>query len=251
MSTSAWLGKKTLSGALVVLAASGLLMAGCVTTPPSRADYAVPPEPVVALQPGDVLDIQFVYWADLDSSQTVRPDGKIAMKLVGDVAVQDKTPEEVRQALLQAYASKLKNPDINVVVKSYDSQRIYVGGEVRNPGVLQLRGRMTALDAVMMAGGPLKESAKMRTVVLVRNIGGKQIAQSINLKRGLQRPDSEPVYLAPCDILFVPRSTIDRVDQWVDQYVNKIIPRNTAMNMTFFKDVGPGASSASTTANGY
>ncbi len=239
MSTSAWLGK-TVSWALVVLMAAGMLLTGCVTTPPPRADFPAPPEPVVALQPGDVLDIEFVYWPELTTSQKIRPDGRVALKLVGDVAVQDKTPDQVRQELLQLYAGKLVNPEINVVVKSYDSQRVYVGGEVRNPGVMPLHGRMTALDALMMAGGPSKESAKLRTVVVIRRAGDKQVAQSINLKRSLQRPDSEPFYLAPCDIIFVPRSTIDRVDQWVEQYVNKIIPRNTAMNMTFFKDIGPG-----------
>ena len=237
-------------GAGIGLMAMVLVMAGCVTTPPPMADFPTPPEPVIGLQPGDVLNFQFVYWPELSDSQTVRPDGKVALKLVGDVPVQDQTPDQVRQKLVELYADKIKSPDINVVVQSYDSQRIYVGGEVHNPGVIALRGRMTAMDALFMAGGPLKESAKLKTVVVVRVADGKHVAQSIDLRRTLQEPDSDPFYLAPCDIIFVPRTTIDRVDQWVEQYINKIIPRNATTNMSFYKDVGPGPIKNATTPSG-
>lgn len=232
--------RQRLVAGLGVIAA--LLLAGGCVTPPHQADFPAPPEPIVALQPGDVLDLQFVYWPDLSDSQTIRPDGKVALKLVGDVKVQDLAPDQVRVKLNELYADKIKNPEINVVVKSYDSQRVYVGGEVRQPGVMALRGQMTALDALMMAGGPIKQSAKLKKVVVVRRINGQQVAQSINLKRALQKPDSEPFYLAPCDIIFVPRVTIDRLDQWVDQYINQLIPRSTTMNMTFFKDIDPATS---------
>lgn len=226
--------------AVLGMVAVMVLAGGCVTTPPHRADFPAPPEPVVTLQAGDNLNFEFLYWPDLNATQMVRPDGKISLQMIGDVEVKNLTPDQVKTKLEELYADKLKNPSINVTVKSYDSQRVYVGGEVRTPGAMPFLEGMTALDALMMAGGPLKQSARLRTVVVVRNWEGKQVAQRINLKRSLKKAETEPFFLEPCDVIFVPRITIDRVDQWVDQYINQVIPRNTTANMTFFKDVGPG-----------
>lgn len=231
-----WHGWQWTAAAMLLLA----LSAGCATTAPPPEPFAAPAEPVVRLQPGDTLRLDFLYWPELNEQQAVRPDGNISLKLVGDVLAQDLTPEELRGHLITAYSDTLKNPEINVVVESYDSQRVYVGGEVRTPGVLRIQGRMTAMDAVLQAGGFVKESAKMKQVIVIRQADGRQYAQRINLKRALNKPETEPFLLAPRDIIYVPRTNIDRVDQWVEQYVNRIIPRNTTMNMTFFKDIGPG-----------
>ncbi len=227
-------------GTVIAVLLLPVVMAGCATSAPPAEPFIEPAEPVVRLQPGDVLRLDFVYWPELNEQQAIRPDGNISLKLVGDVMAQELTPDELRQRLVTAYADKLKDPEINVVVTSYDSQRVYVGGEVRTPGVLRIQGRMTAMDAVLQAGGFVKESAKMKQVIVIRQAEGRQYAQRVNLKRALNKPESEPFYLAPRDIVYVPRTNIDRVDQWVEQYINRIIPRNTTLNMTFFKDIGPG-----------
>lgn len=217
----------------MALIAVALIPLGCVTTPermPAAGEpsdgWPAPREPKVILQPGDELTVKFSYWPELDEAQKVRPDGKISLQLVGDVGVQGLSPEELRQHLLDVYSDKLKDPEITVIVTSFGSHRVYVGGEVRTPGVLMMTGRMTALEAVMQAGGFLPQTAKMRNVVIVRERDGKQYARTLDLRRPLEKPESDVFYLEPYDVVFVPQTNIDKVDQWVEQYINRIIPRN-------------------------
>jgi polysaccharide export outer membrane protein len=219
---------------VAVLAVLTLAMAGCQTVPPENpANWPVSQEPRVELQPGDQLRILYTYWPELNEEQAIRPDGKVALQLVGDVQAAGYTPDELRAHLLQLYAGKLKDPEIVVAVDGFSGQRVYVGGEVRQPGVLPLSGRMTVLEAIMQAGGPIKQSAKLSTVVLVRMRDGQRHARSINVAKALSEPESEPVFLEPYDVIFVPRTAIDQVNQFVDQYIDEIIPRSVYWNLTY------------------
>ena len=218
-----WVWRRAFSA--VVVAAVGVLVMGCVTvTPPETAEFPEAEEVRVVLQPGDSLQVRFAYWPELDTQQSIRPDGKIALQLVGEVTAGGLTPEEVRAELLSLYADKLIDPEITIVVASLAGQRVYVGGEVLVPGLVAMQGRLTALEAIMQAGGFKKESAKLATVVVIRRRDDKQYARSLNLRKALEEPSSEPFFLEPFDVVYVPRTNIDRLDQFVDQYINQIIP---------------------------
>lgn len=220
------------------------VLSGCQTTPPVTEEWPETVEPVVLLQPGDQLRIRFPYWPELEDEQAIRPDGKIALNLVGDVQAAGKTPDDLRTDLLAMYEDKIKDPEITVIVKSFDSHRVYVGGEVMRPGIFPLQGQTTILSALMMAGGPNKTSAKMKNVVVVRLRDGKQYAQSFDVRDMIGNPESQAFFLEPSDVVFVPRTFIDQVDQWVDQYINEIVPRN--VYMTFTKDVSNPSLSSDT-----
>ena len=209
-------------------------ISGCITTPPPSESFPVAAEPKVVLQPGDVLQVKFLYWPELnEEKQSIRPDGMISLQLVGDVQAQGRTPDELRTNLLDIYQDKLIEPEISVVVNALDSHRVYVSGEVPNPGLVMINGRLTALEAIMQAGGFLKESAKKRTVVVVRQRDGRQFSTTLDLRKALEEPESDPFLLEPYDIVFVPPTNIDQVDQWVEQYVNKIVPRSVHWGFTY------------------
>ena len=78
------------------------------TTPPQ--DYQV--------QVGDLLDIKFFFNPELNESIPVRPDGRIALQLVGEISVVGHTVEEIREILIQNYAGQLKNPEIAVLLRT-------------------------------------------------------------------------------------------------------------------------------------
>jgi len=202
------------------------LLGGCATGSPNPIGPADCPDAEVVLQPGDVLGVKFPYCPELNEEQAIRPDGKIALQLVGEVEAAQRTPEQLRTELLTLYESKLKNPELTVIVSAFRGRRVYVGGEVSKPGVVMMEGRLTVLGAIMEAGGFLKQSARMSNVIVVRERDGKQHATSVNLNKALQRRESGPFYLEPYDIVYVPRTRIDRVDQWVDQHINQIVPQN-------------------------
>lgn len=215
-------------------------MVGCHHTPPVEpAEWPEALAPELHIQPGDQLMVRFTYTPELDEEQLVRPDGMISLPLIGGVAVAGQSPEQVRENLKTLYASKLRDPEINVVIRGLESQKVYVGGEVLRPGVLPMSGPTTALQAVMAVGGFNKQSAKPSTVVILRQRGDRQYGRTIDLEKALEEPSSEPFYLEPFDIVFVPRTRIDRANQWVDQYINRMIPDNVnfGLNYTFFREV--------------
>jgi protein involved in polysaccharide export with SLBB domain len=178
----------------------------------------------VALAPGDVLEVKFFYTPDLNEVQTVRPDGKITLQLIGEVEVERKSPAELQEELIKLYTSHLKTPEIAVIVRSFYERRVYVGGQVMAPGIVEMPGTMTLLEAIMHAGGFNVKEAEVRNVIVIRHINGQRYGQSINLKPALTGDKVQPFYLAPKDIIYVPQTTIAKVDQWVDQHINKIIP---------------------------
>jgi len=215
------------AGLLVVV----VILGGCITkTPPAETeDWPEAQEVKLVLQPGDTIDVRYAYWSDFDQQQFVRPDGQITLPLVGAVEAAGMTPEELTAHLNEIYADKLKDPEISVIVRSLDSQRVYVCGEVRAPGMIRMSGQTTALDAIIEAGGFVSWSAKVKNVVVIRHRDGKRYARSLDLRRALRDPTSDPFYLEPHDVVFVPRTVINVVDQYVEQYVNQIIPRNVHM----------------------
>ena len=180
--------------------------------------------PVVALAPGDVLEFKFFYTPDLNEVQTIRPDGKIMLQLIGEVEVEGKSPAELREKLIKLYTPHLKTPEIAVIIQSFYERRVYVGGQVMTPGIVEMPGTMTLLEAIMQSGGFNVREAEVRNVVVIRHINGQRYGQSIDMKPALTGDEVQPFYLAPKDIVYVPQTTIAKVDQWIDQHINKIIP---------------------------
>jgi protein involved in polysaccharide export with SLBB domain len=186
--------------------------------------------PHVALVPGDVLEVKFFYTPDLNESQIVRPDGKIALQLVGEVEAGGKSPAELRDELLVLYTPHLKTPEITIVIRSFYDRRVFVGGKVMAPGIVEMLGRMTLLEAIMQVGGFDLREAEVQNVVVIRHINGQRYGQSIDLKPALTGDEVQPFYLEPKDIVYVPQTTIAKVNQWIDQHINKIIP-DTGFNI--------------------
>ena len=209
-----------------------ILAVGCVAGPglvggaPETGTQEFPEtlaRPAVYLTPGDVIAVNFLYWPELDQEQEIRPDGKISLQLVGHIGVADLTVEELDQRLMELYANKIKEPEITTIVRSFGNRKAYVGGEVTNPGYVELTDQMTALEAVMSTGGFEKYGANLSDIVVIRHMDGQRYAKLLNFELPVDDPDSILI-LAPRDIIYVSRTRIDQVNQLVDQYINRIIP---------------------------
>lgn len=99
--------------------------------------------------PPDVIYITSLHVAEINNNmQRVRPDGKINLPLLGEVAVAGKTPKEIEQLLTEAAHKYYDKVAATVEVRSYESQRFYVFGQVVFPGPLPWTGRDTLLDAL-------------------------------------------------------------------------------------------------------
>lgn len=220
-------GARGLSKASRALVAAALLgLAG----PAARAQNPPPPpaaaEPTSAyrLAPGDVIEIKLFYSPELNDQLTVRPDGYVTVQRVGEVLAAGRTPAELTDALTQAFARFQKHPEVTVIVREFEAQRAYVGGEVATPGIVPLRGRVTLAQAVMASGG-LKLSARGGKVILLHHLGANNASvETVDLGAVLSGRGADLV-LRPYDVVYVPASGIAKVGRFVEQYINAIVPR--------------------------
>ena len=199
-----------------VLMALLILPTLCVAQP-TPAPYRV--------QVNDVLEFMFFKNTELNQTQTVGPDGVVSLQLIGSVQVGGRTVEDITAEVTKRYAKELVLPQVTVAVKEYSGLKVYVGGEVNAPGIQVYRGGLTALQAVVAAGG-FKTTASLSSVVLIhKGPSGEPVGALVDLSRVLKHAEVErDVALAPADIIFVPRSGIANVNLFVEQYFLKMWP---------------------------
>ena len=188
----------------------------------ARGTYVTPPFELL-LEAGDQVEVEFLGAPHLNKNQVVRPDGRISLQLVGEVDVQGKSPAALQEELIRLYQPQLQQAELSVTVTS--PRPVYVSGQVRTPGRINMDRPFSALEAIMQAGGFEEREAAVKKVVIIRHEGGKRYGIVRDLKRALKGKADEPFYLKPFDIVYVPRTTITRFNWWVEQYINRIIPR--------------------------
>ena len=192
------------TAALLVALAVLLTGPGCRTRP-----SAYPPkdsgEPYrdVRLREGDTVRLTFPGATALDSTQQVRRDGKVTISLGGEVDAMGKTPAELEKEILSRYGDQLANRQVVVTVSS-SAYPIFVTGAVLRPGKITADRPLSALEAIMEAGGFDYNKADLKAVTVLRQNGNEIVNYKLNLWEALRGPKSTPFYLKPADILFVP-----------------------------------------------
>ena len=178
------------------------------------------------IQPGDLLDIKFFYSPELNEQMPVRPDGRISLQLAHEIMAAGLTPAELSKTLKDKYSEELKKPEVTVIVRTFGSQRIYVDGEVGKPGLLPLTGPTTILQGIAQAGGFLVSGNVAEVVVIRRGPESKPFAMRLDMEKVRSGADmTQDIYLRPSDIIYVPKTSISNVDLWIDQYLNRVIPK--------------------------
>jgi polysaccharide export outer membrane protein len=168
------------------------------------------------LQPGDVLEVQFRYSPEFNQQVTVQPDGYISLEISGDLKVAGMTIEQARQTILKQASKRLQDPIATIILKEFQRPYFVVAGEVAQPGKIEMRERVTAIQAIMLAGG-MKETAKSSQVVVFRKINS-DIAEVklLNLKSIRRTSDLEnDLTLQAGDMVFVPRDKISKIERFM------------------------------------
>jgi len=169
------------------------------------------------LQPSDVLEVNYRYTPEFNQTVTVQPDGYASLNLVGDLKLGGLTLDAAKKMLVEKSSARLRDPEIALVLKDYVKPHFFVAGEVATPGRFELRGPVSALEAVAMAGGLKNSSAKHSQVILYRKVNPDTAeAKLINLKQiATLAGIHEDFDLRPGDLLFVPQNQISKIERIV------------------------------------
>lgn len=191
--------------AWLFVVAAPLLLIGMPGALAAQTD-APGPEARYRLTRGDIVELQFPFVPDFNQTLTVPPDGFVTLRVVGAVHADGLTVPELTEVVRHAYAPILRDPVLTIELKEFEKPYFIVTGEVERPGKYDLRGEVTATQAIAVAGG-LRERAKHSKATIFRRLpDGRVEAHTIDLKKMLKdaRLDTD-VTLLSGDLVFIPR----------------------------------------------
>jgi polysaccharide export outer membrane protein len=184
-------------------AMAGLLLAACASSRQSERPPDRPEAGEYRIGREDVLEVVVWHEPELTRVVPVRPDGKISIPLAGEVEAAGKTPSELQAGLTKALAPFVQDAAVAVLVREINAARVYVLGEVGKPGGFPLRGPMTVMQAIALAGGR-SEFAKDEVVWLREEAGGKTRRVSLSFDELVKGEVAGALWLRPGDVLYVP-----------------------------------------------
>lgn len=163
------------------------------------------------MRPGDELNIVVTQQQDLGNSSTnqspfvVRPDGNVSFPLVGEIHAEGMTVSQFTDVLQQGLSRYIVDPDVSVNISKLGRVRVYVFGEVRKPGAVELDKGHTVIDAIGAAQRFTRDTAKKK-IFLIHQDQPKSLIP-INLNNMLKTGDmSQNVTLREGDILYLTKN---------------------------------------------
>lgn len=149
------------------------------TVPPSLLEK---PTEAYKVGPGDLLDLEVAENATTRTSTRVMPDGKLYYDVADGVQVKGKSLREVSEILSTELADDYPTPIVSVNLAEASSQRVWLMGQLKNPGAYPIARPTTLLQAISQAGGMYNGSA-----------GGNSTEEMVDLDRSIVIRDGEPV----------------------------------------------------------
>lgn len=206
-------GRGGAAGTAAALVLSILLLPGALLLG-QEADQIRSPVREYKIGPRDLLEIKVFESPDLSQSVRVSQDGTITLPLIGRIEVGGLTSDEVERKLASLLEKEyVRNPQVSVFIREYQSQRVAVIGAVEKPGTYELVGRQTLLHMISLAGG-LKENAANPIYVIRNGTNGHGLSISIDLDELLLNGNQE---------LNIPIQADDVINVPVDQMLNVFV----------------------------
>jgi protein involved in polysaccharide export with SLBB domain len=183
------------------------LLSGCWFRKAPETPDAVVHEytPASTLGPGDVFEVKVYDEKDLSGIYRVSSAGSISFPLIGKVQVEGMTSTDAADLIQGRLGEKyLRNPQVSLFIKEYNSKKISVFGQVNKPGTFKYEDNMSVTQAVSMAGGFTKMAAKDDTNV-TRIEAGEEKKYPVPVE-SIAQGQAKNFYLQPGDIVYVPES---------------------------------------------
>ncbi len=172
--------------------------------------------PRYLLRPGDTLQLQYHLTPDLNQTVVVQPDGYVSVNVAGDLHVAGMTVQQAHDLIVDKESGELNKPELNLSLEEFTRPYVVVAGEVAKPGQIEIRDNMTALSAILIAGG-FTANAKSGQVIVFRRVNDNLAeVKELSLTRIHKTADLEhDLPLQPGDMILVPRDRISRLQHYI------------------------------------
>ncbi|MCX7927418.1 MAG: polysaccharide biosynthesis/export family protein [Candidatus Omnitrophica bacterium] len=171
----------------------------------------------------DILKISVWQNDDLNQEVIVRPDGKISFPLIGDVPARGLTIPELDEEITHRLSEYVRSPEVSISLVKMGGSRVIILGQVHRPGVYNVSGAKTILEAIGLAGGFTNDAVPSSTI-LIRGGFIDPKPQRINLSKALKGKNAEAfrISLQPEDIIYVPKKFIADINYVLSLIVDPI-----------------------------
>jgi polysaccharide biosynthesis/export protein len=200
-------------GALLSLGACSTFQGESANKLPAAQFVAASEGPSADYLIGPLDQLQIFVWRnpELSTNVRVRPDGRITVPLIDDLAATGQTPTQLAKAIEDKLKTYIQNPIVSIIVSDFQgpfAQQVRVVGEASNPAAIPYRSNMTLLDVMISVGG-LTEYAAGNRARLIRYDAqaGQQKEYSVKIDRLLKDGDIKAnVRIEPGDVIIIPES---------------------------------------------
>jgi polysaccharide biosynthesis/export protein len=180
------------------------------------ADTQLHPRPRYLLRPGDTLQLQYRLTPEFDQTVSVQPDGYVDLNVAGEVQLGGLTVTQAHDLIVEKEAEHLNHPELNLILQEFTRPYVVVAGEVTKPGQIEIRDNMTALSAILIAGG-LTQSAKSGQVIVFRKVNDTIVeVKELNLTSIHKTAQLErDMALQAGDLVLVPHDRVSRLQHYM------------------------------------
>ncbi|HZI05612.1 MAG TPA: polysaccharide biosynthesis/export family protein, partial [Archangium sp.] len=172
--------------------------------PPPTGPLPEPKEAHRTLGPGDLVEVRVFQEPEHSGVWALSAEGTIDYPLCGKVQLGGRTSSTAADALRECLTRYLRHPDVSVLIREYNSKKVFVIGEVQKPGSFPYEEGMTIIQAISLAGG-LTKVASPNSAHVARPEGGEQKKIRVPVKN-ISEGREKNFLLQPGDIVFVPES---------------------------------------------
>lgn len=173
------------------------------------------------VQPPDTLEISSAQAGEIDGEeQAVRQDGKISLRLLGEIEVAGLTPLEIARKLESLMRKYYEDPKVSVRVTLRDSKRFYVFGQVTRPGAYHYSGRDSLLYALSQTQPTLIAWKSQVKVIHPSHDPEKRQVLTVDVDKIMEQGELDNnVLLQENDIVFVPATPLG----WVGLRLQEVL----------------------------
>lgn len=178
---------------------------------------------------GKIVDLPFAKIDDLSGEQVVRPDGRISIPLLGEFEARYLTLPQLTQKIKARVATLVKDSEVTVTIKRFGGRKLIVLGAVAQPGVYDVTGELTLLEAIAVAQGYTRDAILKNVVVIDYDKKGKPEAKVYNVLAAMKRGDlTQNVILNGGEVIYVPVSHISNLSYVLNQMIAPLLTSSSA-----------------------